>query len=921
MTIFIATLFLPYTVNFDAPDSASRSQSPELVRPQSAISQHSLNETLPVSLFTPGITGQVSQSPGPIPPTPGGTTDHEKIFRPYIDRKFSLTLPPFQEGTGAPLRTISRHDLHSPGWGKTSGWNQPPSRAKSPPSSSILKHAADYVKDIKGLKEKAATIAYNTAAKHHSRQRTRTVSHERRFSNYSFAVERAPLGNGGLYNAIDAAVEAGKCEEKTWVGTLGCPTDVLEDHMKENIAERLENDYDCLTVYANDSDLNGHYEHYCKTILWPVVHYQIPDHPKSKAYEDHSWVFYVKVNEAFADRIVKNWKKGDIIWIHDYHLLLLPGLLRQKLPEAQIGFFLHTAFPSSEIFRCLAVRTELLQGMLGANMVGFQNEEYCHHFLQTCSRLLNVEATKHGVILEDGRFVHVTTCPIGVDIKAIDTQRQADEVKEWVHTITEKYSGKRIIVARDKLDSIRGVRQKILSYELFLNKYPEYKDQVVLIQIATSSAEDADLSATVGDIVTRVNSTHSTLAHQPLVFLKQDIDFAQYMALLTVAECLMITSLREGMNLTSHEWIVCQDGKLSENKHGPLILSEFTGSATVLGHNALLVNPWHYSQCADAIKVGFDMVTEEREKRWKSMYDTVVAQNAVRWYDSYLKSLDHAWKEHTVRDSSAVPRLSVQSTKSKYQKAKRRLMLIDYEGTLASWGSPTDIILTTPKRSVDVLNDLADDKRNIVYVMSSRMPQEMEHLFRQVSGIGMIAENGAFLVEPNTDDWQELTDLEKVRTWKKGVRSILQYYVERIEGSRIEERHTSVIFDYSDTDDKPGAFKQAGECANHINDACRGQNVSAVPIEDGLFISETDITKGSATHFVSENLEHLTKDKSVPFPDFLMVIGDSREDEYAFNWAHKLEKAGKIRDVVTVTLGARSTEASATLTQGVTGKS
>jgi trehalose 6-phosphate synthase/phosphatase len=881
-----------------------------------------LHETQPVSLFTPsaGITGVPVQTPGPIPPTPGSTTDHEKIFRPQIDRKISLKLPNIRPGVDVPVRTISRHDLHSPGWGKTFGWNQPPSRAKSPPPSSILRHAVSGVKELKELKEKAIQTAYNSTNKHHRRQRTRTVSHERRFSNYNYEVERAPLGNGGLYNAIDAAVDAGICDEKTWVGTLGCPVDALDDHIKENIAEKLENDYDCLTVYASDSDLNGHYEHYCKTILWPVVHYQIPDHPKSKAYEDHSWVFYVKVNEAFAERIAKNWKKGDKIWIHDYHLMLLPVLLRQKLPEAEIGFFLHTAFPSSEIFRCLAVRTELLQGMLGANMIGFQNDEYGHHFLQTCSRLLNVEATKHGVILEDGRFVHVDTCPIGIDPKAIDHQRQADEVKDWVQTITEKYRGKRIIVARDKLDTIRGVRQKILSYELFLNKYPEYRDQVVLIQIATSSAEDPELSATVADIVTRVNSTHSTLAHQPLVFLKQDIDFAQYMALLTVAECLMITSLREGMNLTSHEWILCQDGKLSENKYGPLILSEFTGSATVFGHNALLVNPWHYSNCADAIKQALDMSPEERERRWRAMYDVVIEQNAVRWYEQYVNDLEHAWREHRVRDSTAVPRLSVSATKSKYQKAQRRLIILDYEGTLASWGSPTDIILTTPKRSIDVLNDLIEDKKNIVYVMSSRMPEEMERLFSQVSGIGLIAENGAFVMDPGTDEWQELIDPEHVESWKKGVRSILQYYVERVEGSRIEMRHASIIFDYSDAEDRSGAFKQAGECANHINDACRGQNVNAIPVDDALCISEIDVNKGAAAQLVAENLEKLARDKGATFPDFLMVIGDSREDEYVFNWAHKLEKAGKIRDVITVTLGARSTEASATLTQGVTGK-
>jgi len=247
------------------------------------------------------------------------------------------------------------------------------------------------------------------------------------------------------------------------------------------------------------------------------------------------------------------------------------------------------------------------------------------------------------------------------------------------------------------------------------------------------------------------------------------------------------------------------------------------------------------------------------------------------------------------------------------------LLILDYEGTLASWGSPTDIILTTPKRSIDVLNDLIEDGKNIVYVMSSRMPEEMERLFAPVSGLGMIAENGAFVMAPGSDEWEELANLEHAKGWKKGVRSILQYYVERIEGSRIEERRSSLIFDYAEAEDMAAAFKQAGECANHINDACRGQNVCAVPIEDGLFVSEMDINKGLAAQMISDSLEKAKEEKGEPLPDFLMVIGDSREDEYVFSWAHKLEKAGKIRDVVTVTLGARSTEASATLTQGVTG--
>lgn len=312
--------------------------------------------------------------------------------------------------------------------------------------------------------------------KYKAQEALKPTTYEQKFAEATWSIEPAPLGNGGLRNAVKAA-ENDVLHEKTWVGTLGCPTDALEDHVRSDIAEKLEDDFESLTVYVNDDDFHGHYQLYSKTILWPVFHYQIPDNPKSKAYEDHSWVYYVKINQAFADRIAKNWKRGDVVWVHDYHLFLVPAMLRKLIPDAQIGFFLHVAFPSSEVFRCLAVRDQLLQGVLGADLVGFQTEEYCHHFLQTCSRILNVEATNDGIQLED-RFVNVGTFPIGIDPKLLTERRERSDVAEWINIINQKYGDKLLIVARDKLDHIRGVRQKLLAYELFLNMYPEWRHKV-----------------------------------------------------------------------------------------------------------------------------------------------------------------------------------------------------------------------------------------------------------------------------------------------------------------------------------------------------------------------------------------------------------------------------------------------------------
>lgn len=660
-------------------------------------------------------------------------------------------------------------------WGKPSTLNQPTSRAKSPPPVSVLHHD-------KG-RQRSPILTSSLLQKQTALDFILDSNRDAKFSEATWTIQTADLGNGGLCNAVTAASQQGILGDKLWVGTLGMPTDALDDHVQSNIAEKLEDDHDTLNVFVNDKDFDGHYSHYCKSMLWPVFHYQIPDSPKSKAYQDHSWNYYVKVNQAFADRIAKNFKRGDVVWIHDYHLLLLPSMLRKCLPEAKIGFFLHIAFPSSEVFRCLATRKELLEGVLGANLIGFQTDEYCHHFLQTCSRLLGVEAMNEGVQL-DNRFVNVATFPIGIDPVRLDQSRQEPSVAEWIKIISHKYRGKKIIVARDKLDHIRGVRPKLLAYESFLKTYPQWKEKVVFIQVATSTTEQAELDAAVADVVTRINSHPSSVADVLLVFLKQDIPHSQYLALLTVADCLMVTSLREGMNLTSHEFVYCQDGKHADTKYGPLILSEFTGSASIFdGNKSLLVNPWYHRECAGAIKTALEMSEEERKSRWHGLSRAVMHHTGARWFKSFADQLDRVWDEQSRRDCASIPRLSYDLLKSKYDQTKRRLFILDYEGTLASWGSPSSIIQSTPRRALGVLNDLIDDDRNTVYVMSGLMPEEMERLFRQVPGVGLIAENGCYVLEAfdNAEDstWTSLIDETKVNAWKESMKNILHYYQER----------------------------------------------------------------------------------------------------------------------------------------------
>ncbi|KAI5779491.1 glycosyltransferase family 20-domain-containing protein [Geopyxis carbonaria] len=723
-----------------------------------------------------------------------------------------------------------------------------------------------------------------------------------------WTVEEADYGNGGLKNAVAAAVAAGHPTEKIFVGTLGYGGSKIDEATKMAIEGRLrDDDYNCLVAFPSDEDFDGHYNHYCKEILWPVFHYQIPDHPKSKAFLDHSWKYFVAVNRAVADVIIKDYKRDDTVWVNDYHLLLVPQMLREALgPEAKIGFFLHVGFPSSEIFRCLAHRERILEGMLGSTIIGFQTDEYARHFLTTCSRLLNVEARNDGIMLEP-RFVRTITLPIGIDPIQLNEKRMEPKIAEWSEALKARYAGKKLLVARDKLDGVRGVRQKLLAYELFLKTHPEWVGKVVLIQVALTTTSIVELQSTVIDIVTRINCAYSTLEYQPVVYLHQDITYHQYIALLQHADALVVTSLRDGMNLTSHEFIYLQD-----KKHSPLILSEFTGTSSVFEGADLTINPWDHSKCADAILRALTMSEAEKEQRWKKLYNAVTHRTASQWLSEFLKQLDDFWEEEQGREPSTIPRLSSKTLSEQYLVSRKRMFLMDYEGTLVSWGSPNSNIITSPQRILDIITDLLDDRTNVVYIMSSRAAKDLEQVFLRVPRVGLIAEGGAYLRPFDKNRWVRLAE-EKLE-WKSSVKQILDYYVERTPGTYIEERECSYIWHHEKAEDKPAALRQSGDCCNHVNDSCENFRVHAIPIPGGVVVESKDVSKATACKKVismaQERNWHV---------DFLLVAGDSRDDEPVFEWASKLSKEKNVDKVTTVRVGIGHTQANTTTT-GVAGE-
>lgn len=393
--------------------------------------------------------------------TPGATTEDEKIFKAYASHsadEIPTADDPKGPGPNEP-RVIP--------WGHSRKFNQPRSEATTHPASSILSRPGTQ-ESVRDSFFAGSSVPLDSKEQGSPRAL---------LSDVDWAVKAAEQGNGGLQNAIHAAEQAGLLKDKMWVGTLGMPTDSLTDLSRSWISDTLREQYQSLTVFVADSEFEGHYAHFCRAVLWPALHYQMQESPRHNGYDDYSWKQYLKVNEAFADVIAANWQSGDRIWVNDYHLLALPSLLRKRLPRASIGFFMHSAFPSSEVFRCLNQRDALLDGLLGADLIGFQTEEYCHHFLHTCSRLRRLEVSVDGVQVHD-RFVHVKTFPLGIDYKSLNALRQSVEVKGWISNIGDRYRGKHLIVARDRLDTSGGIKQKLLAYELFLKSYPKWRENV-----------------------------------------------------------------------------------------------------------------------------------------------------------------------------------------------------------------------------------------------------------------------------------------------------------------------------------------------------------------------------------------------------------------------------------------------------------
>lgn len=449
-------------------------------------------------------------------------------------------------------------------------------------------------------------------------------------------IKRSPDGkyeygmsSGGLVTALQ-----GLKQSFQWFGWPGLE---LPDDEKKVVSKDLWEKFKCIPVYLSDELADLHYNGFSNSILWPLFHY----HPGEMNFDEVAWEAYIEANELFAREIGERIKDDDIVWVHDYHLMLLPELLqreieKRKLKNVKLGWFLHTPFPSSEIYRILPVRKEILTGVLSCDLLGFHTYDYVRHFLSSAERILGLETLPNGIKYQN-RIVSVGAYPIGIDVDKFTSGLQKQPVIDRMNVLKEKFKGMKVIVGVDRLDYIKGVPQKLHAFEIFLSEHPEWIGKAVLVQVAVPSRGDVEeyqsLRSTVNELVGRINGQFGTVEHVPIHFMHKSIPFEELISLYAISDACLVSSTRDGMNLVAYEYVSCQ-----QERKGSLILSEFAGAAQSL-NGALIVNPWNTEELSESILEAISLPEEKRSSNFEKMFKYISKYTAAFWGENFVKEL------------------------------------------------------------------------------------------------------------------------------------------------------------------------------------------------------------------------------------------------------------------------------------------
>jgi trehalose 6-phosphate synthase/phosphatase len=670
---------------------------------------------------------------------------------------------------------------------------------------------------------------------------------------------------GGLATGLSSFY---KSYDSVWIGWPGIASDKVNEEQRQLIGTELMSKFNCHPVFISQTDIERYYYGFSNKTLWPLFHYftQYVIHERS------FWEAYKRVNQLFGEVVSEVAKPDDIIWIHDYHLMLLPKVVRERLPDATVGFFHHIPFPSFEIFRLLPYRRDILEGLLGADVIGFHTDDYSRHFLSSVHRLLGYEYTLSQVHVDD-RIVRVDTFPMGIAYERFSEAIYDPEVQKEIAKFRKKLPECKIILSVDRLDYTKGIPQRLEAFNTFLERNPTFMGKVIFILVAAPSRTQVEhyrfLKRHVDELVGRINGKYSAIGWTPIWYLYRFSPFPTLAALYSIADICLVTPLRDGMNLIAKEYISTKaDGK------GVLILSEMAGAAKELGE-AVIVNPNNREEVGGALLKALTMPEEEQIRRSKAMQKRIQRYNILRWAEEFMDRLGYTKKLQREMHARVLSLEMKKQLVSEYRSAQRRLLLLDYDGTLIPF-------FEEPKEArpgddlSQLLEKLALDPKNEVVLLSGRDKQTLEGWFG-MSGLSLVAEHGVWIKEKG---WEMIEPLRG--DWKEEIRPILELYMDRTPGSFIEEKEFSLVWHYRKADSELSAVR-VRELTDELVNLTANLNLQILEGNKVVEVKNSGINKGRAA------LRWIVRDKW----GFILAIGDDRTDEDVFDvvpeWAYSLK--------------------------------
>ena len=657
---------------------------------------------------------------------------------------------------------------------------------------------------------------------------------------------------GGLATAMDPIL---KRAGGVWIGWSGAqesePPEALELLQQEG----------CVAVDLPPDLAEKFYEGYSNRCLWPLFH----NFAFKLEFDSVAWEAYIEANRRFCSAVVDQYRSGDQIWVHDYHLMLLPQLLRERLPDASIGFFLHIPFPSSDVFSTLPRGDELLTGLLGADLVAFQTHLNLQHFRRSLRRLVGLESSIDRLEVS-GREVCLQALPIGIDPDEFLGYTKDPETQEQLRKLRNQYEGRRVIAAIDRLDYTKGLPERLRTFRRLLTATPEIAGKVVLLQVAVPSRENIEsyqeLRGEVHQLVSEINGEFSTPDWTPVVYIHRGISRSELVAIYQLADVAWVSSLRDGMNLVAKEYIACKpDGD------GVLVLSVFAGAAAEMGE-ALLINPFDEERTAATIIRAFEMSLEERRERMTALHERVFRNNVFVWGERFLSTLDEAITRRGEQARHRPPLLPGDALLSAYDKAAKRLFLLDYDGTLVRFTALPHEAVPDPE-ILALLARLAKNEANRVVIISGRGVSEIDRWLGGVQHLGLAAEHGTRWRLPDSAEWQGRSG---GTDWKSKIRPILEHFVDRTPGSLVEEKEFALVWHYRMVEPEFGEWL-AGELVAMLEGMLAETELRAYRGNKIVEVKPIWANKGAlATQLLEEYSDS----------DFLLAIGDDRTDEDLF---------------------------------------